>query len=132
MTTTIKPIKEDRIHGSPKERLFLAMAEGGTVLTKGKIPNGQGKIADVVCIYRLRYDARGYEGWIYVEEHVNKNLRGLSYHKMITAEVVQLFPGIVEYVAFIESHFAEKTSEKEVKDLIFLVVAPVPQNKKAN
>jgi len=132
MTITVKPITEDRIPGAPKEQLFLAMAEGGTVLTVGKIPDGPGHLAPVVCIYRLRDDAKGYEGWIYVKEHLNKKLVGLSYHEMITSEVVQLFPGIVDYVAFVEPHFAERTGEREVKDLIFLVVALSPQNKKAN
>lgn len=132
MANAIKPIGEDRIPGSPKEQLFLALAEGGTVLAVGQTVDGPGHLADIVGIYRSLDDGRGHQGWLYIAGHLVEKLNGLFYNPKLNSDLIRAFPGMVKYVAFVDPHLAEKTSEKEVREIISLITAPAPLKKKAN
>jgi hypothetical protein len=130
MSHIITTIGEDLIPGPPKERFFLALAEGGTVLSFGKIPNGRALI-DAVGVYRSRDDGNGYQGWMYTKGHHSEKMNGFHYHEWLTSEVLQLFPAVVESVSYVSPEMADETANLvELEQLITLFFVPVLADKK--
>lgn len=130
MSHIITTIGEDLIPGTPKERFFSALAEGGTVLASGKIPNGRGLI-NAVGVYRLRDDGNGYRGWTYTKGHNSEKMNGFHYQEWLTAEVLQRFPSVVECASYVSPELADETANiEELEQLISLFFAPVTFDKK--
>lgn len=130
MTHIITTIREDLIPGTPKERFFLALAEGGTVLAFGQIPDGR-RLINAIGVYRARDDGNGYQGWTYTKGHNSEKMNGFHYHEWLTSEVVQMFPAIVESASFVSSELADERADiKKLEQLISLFFVPVPVDKK--
>ncbi|MFA5831125.1 MAG: hypothetical protein WC878_04840 [Candidatus Paceibacterota bacterium] len=130
MSYIITTIGEDLIPGNPKERFFWALAEGGTVLAFGKIPNGRALI-NAVGVYRSRDDGNGYQGWTYTKGHTSEKMNGFHYREWLTSEVLQLFPSIVESASFVSSELADETADiGKLEQLISLFFVSVPADKK--
>lgn len=123
-------ITEDRIPGTPKEQMFLALAEGATVLALGTIP-GPGCLAEAVGIYRQKDGDMGYQGWLFISGHSDKKMNGLFYHEYADSDFVKRYPYFVSFVAFAEG-LAEPDKSRDVVATIALTLMPAPPKGKMN
>ena len=127
----IKAIQDWEIPGEPREQMFLALAEGATILAFGTVPD-HGHLVPAVSIFRTTDEGVDYVGWTYVQGHSDPDISGLVFFEKVPSDFLLLCPGLIDYVSYVEPHLASLDGELEVKSLIKFLLDPKPVGRKLN